>query len=61
MDLLERKFQNDAEAHTLLAKIDAAINLHRAGPAFWSQSMCERISDCVVEHIKLSGDVYDRR
>lgn len=61
MDLLERKFANDADAHTLLAWIDTAINLDRCGPDFWSDAMCDRLHACVVEHIRLSGDVYDRR
>jgi len=61
MDLLERTFENDFDAHMLLAWIDTAINLDKAGPDFWSDDLCDRIRACVEEHIRLSGDVYDRR
>jgi len=56
---LERKFENDAEAHTLLAILDAAIRLDH--PEVWSQDFYRRVHACVCEHIRLSGDVYDRR
>ena len=59
MDLLERKFANDSEAHMLLATMDAAIRLDHA--EVMSRDFCERLHACVVEHIRLSGDVYDRR
>jgi fructose-1,6-bisphosphatase len=59
MDLLERKFENDMEAHTLLAIVDAAIRLDQA--EVMSHDFCNRLHACVEEHIRLSGDVYDHR
>jgi hypothetical protein len=56
---LERQFENNAEAHTLLAILDAAIRLDHSeawGPTFYA-----RVHACVAEHIRLSGDQYDRR
>ena len=60
MDLLERKFANDAEAHTLLAMLHAAA-IAKAPELFLSEPFYARIHACVGEHIRLSGDVYDRR
>jgi hypothetical protein len=60
MDLLERKFANDSEAHTLLAMLHAAA-IARAPELFLSEPFYARIHACVGEHIRLSGDVYDRR
>jgi hypothetical protein len=59
MDLLERKFANDAEAHMLLAMIDSAFCVDRH--ELWSLAFCDRVRRCVEEHIRLSGDQYDRR
>jgi hypothetical protein len=56
---LERTFENNAEAHMLLAMIDAAIRLDHAD--VMSRDFCERLHACVCEHIRLSGDVYDHR
>jgi hypothetical protein len=58
MDLLERKFQNDAEAHHLLAIFDAAMTTKNPNLL---REYCVRVRRCVEEHIRLSGDVYDRR
>ena len=59
MKFLERTFRNNAEAHTLLAMLDAAVRLDH--PEIWSQDFYVRVHACVVEHIRLSGDVYDHR
>jgi len=57
---LERKLQNDIEAHTLLAMLHAAA-IAKAPELFLSEPFYARIHACVGEHIRLSGDVYDRR
>jgi hypothetical protein len=56
---LERTFENNAEAHMLLAMIDAAFCVD--DPKIWNQGFYNRLHACVCEHIRLSGDVYDRR
>jgi len=60
MDLLERKFANDAEAHTLLAMLHAKV-IADAPDVFVRDPFYARVHACVGEHIRLSGDVYDRR
>jgi hypothetical protein len=61
MDLLERKFANDSEAHILLAMIDAAISANASRGWYQNIYIRDRIRACVVEHIRLSGDQYDHR
>jgi hypothetical protein len=56
---LERTFENNAEAHMLLAMIDTALRLDHV--EVWSPTFYARLHACVCEHIRLSGDVYDRR
>jgi len=58
MDLLERKFANDAEAHHLLAVFYAAMTAQRVDI---KREYYVRVRQCVEEHIRLSGDQYDHR
>jgi hypothetical protein len=58
MDLLERKFANDSEAHHLLAIFDAAMTTQNPNIL---HAYTVRVRACVEEHIRLSGDQYDHR
>jgi hypothetical protein len=59
MTRLEECFACDREAHHLLAILYAAISTQH--PDLMHEEYNRRVRHCVEEHIRLSGDVYDRR